>query len=569
MKLNFRLRLFLYVALAFTLFTLSVILVEQTREKKFKTEAIEEKLDAYTDIVQKTIHNQPVESYPNLLQSLEPLFPQNLRLSIIEPDGKVVYDNDVSGWNSLENHSNRKEIIEAKENKTGTDIRTSHSTQKKYLYYAKNEGNLFVRVALPYDVEVQHFFKSDNVFLYVIILLFLTVLSILNRISNIFSKPIIELRDFALDPKKNTPLNFPKNEIEEIGKEIALNYAKLRDSKEKIELEQEKLLQHIHNSQEGICFFSPQKKAEFYNGLFLQFIHNITDETNADPSVIFSDETFIELQQFLENTEPSFKEYALNKQGKIFSIRIVKFEDHSFEMMINDITKQENLKLLKQQMLSNISHELRTPVTGISGYLETILEKPLDNKTKQHFIHQAFNQTKVLSELIQDMSLINKMDEAGQTLKIEAFNLFSLLEKIREDYSLILKENHAKLLLSIPENTIINANESLIHSVFKNLIDNAIRYAGKEIEISISMYKSDNGFYYFSFYDTGKGIQDEKHLSRIFERFYRVDEGRTRTVGGSGLGLSIVKNAIAIHGGTIIAKNRKEGGLEFLFYLRK
>ena len=271
----------------------------------------------------------------------------------------------------------------------------------------------------------------------------------------------------------------------------------------------------------------------------------------------------------MENTEPSFKEYALNKQGKIFSIRIVKFEDHSFEMMINDITKQENLKLLKQQMLSNISHELRTPVTGISGYLETILEKPLDNKTKQHFIHQAFNQTKVLSELIQDMSLINKMDEAGQTLKKEAFNLFSLLEKIREDYSFILKENHAKLLLSIPENTIINANESLIHSVFKNLIDNAIRYAGKEIEISISMYKSDNGFYYFSFYDTGKGIQDEKHLSRIFERFYRVDEGRTRTVGGSGLGLSIVKNAIAIHGGTIIAKNRKEGGLEFLFYLRK
>ena len=110
MKLNFRLRLFLYVALAFTLFTLSVFLVEQTREKKFKTEAIEEKLDAYTDIVQKTIHNQPVESYPNLLQSLEPLFPQNLRLSIIEPDGKVVYDNDVSGWNSLENQD-RKSVV--------------------------------------------------------------------------------------------------------------------------------------------------------------------------------------------------------------------------------------------------------------------------------------------------------------------------------------------------------------------------------------------------------------------------------------------------------------------------
>ena len=303
--------------------------------------------------------------------------------------------------------------------------------------------------------------------------------------------------------------------------------------------------------------------------MFLQFVHNITDEPNTNPSVIFSDKTFTELQEFLENGRNSLKEYHLSEQGKTFSIRIVKFEDHSFEVIINDITKQENLKLLKQQMLSNISHELRTPVTGISGYLETILEKPLDNETKQHFIHQAFNQTKVLSELIQDMSLINKMDEAGQTLKKEEFNLFSLLEKIQEDYSLILKENHTKLLLSIPENTIINANESLIHSVFKNLIDNAIRYAGKEIEIGISIYRTDAEFYYFSFYDTGKGIQDEKHLTRIFERFYRVDEGRTRAVGGSGLGLSIVKNAIVIHGGTIIAKKRKEGGLEFLFHLKK
>lgn len=569
MKLNFRLRLFLYVAVAFTLFTMSVLLVEQTREKKIKTEAIEEKLDAYTDMVQKSIAHQSVEKYPTILKSLEPLLPHNLRLSIIESDGNVVYDNSVSGWDGLENHFDRPEIREARENKKGTDIRISHSTQKKYLYYAKNDGNIFVRVALPYDIQVQRFFKSDNVFLYVIILLFLAVLLILNRISNIFSKSIIELRNFALDPKKNTPLNFPKSEIGEIGKEIALNYAKLRDSKEKIELEQEKFLQHIHNSQEGICFFSREKKPEFYNGLFLQFVHNITDEPNTNPSVIFSDKTFTELQEFLENGRNSLKEYHLSEQGKTFSIRIVKFEDHSFEVIINDITKQENLKLLKQQMLSNISHELRTPVTGISGYLETILEKPLDNETKQHFIHQAFNQTKVLSELIQDMSLINKMDEAGQTLKKEEFNLFSLLEKIQEDYSLILKENHTKLLLSIPENTIINANESLIHSVFKNLIDNAIRYAGKEIEIGISIYRTDAEFYYFSFYDTGKGIQDEKHLTRIFERFYRVDEGRTRAVGGSGLGLSIVKNAIVIHGGTIIAKKRKEGGLEFLFHLKK
>ncbi len=569
MRLNFRLQLFLYVAIAFTLFTLSLFFFEQSREKRFKTEAIEERLDAYAEMVNISLAGQNSENYPTILKSIAPLFPRLLRLSIIDLNGKVLYDNSVSNWNVLENHLTRPEILAAQKNKTGIDIRISHSTHQKYLYYAKNEGNVYIRVALPYNVQVQRFFKSDNVFLYVIILLFLIVLFILSRISNSVSKSIIELRNFALDPKKNARLNFPNNEIGEIGREIAENYAALKKNKEKIELEQEKLLQHIHSSKEGICFFSAQKNAQFYNGLFIQYIHIISDEPNTDPTIIFSDKVFGELQDFLESAKTNFKEFNLSKQGKIFSIRIVRFEDNSFEVIINDISKQEEIKLLKQQMLSNIAHELRTPVTGISGYLETILENPLDEKTQVHFIAQAFSLTKILAELIQDMSLINKMDEAGHTLTKAPLNVLLLLEKIRNEYFLLLKENNINLQISMPENTVINANESLIQSLFKNLIDNTIRYAGKNIDIHILMYKEDADFYYFSFYDTGIGIADEKHLTRIFERFYRIDEGRTRNTGGSGLGLSIVKNAISIHGGTIVAKNRKDGGLEFLFHLKK
>ena len=119
----------------------------------------------------------------------------------------------------------------------------------------------------------------------------------------------------------------------------------------------------------------------------------------------------------------------------------------------------------------------------------------------------------------------------------------------------------------IPENLKIRGNANLLYSIFRNIADNAINYAGTAIQIRISMYHQDKDFYYFSFYDTGKGIQDENHLNRLFERFYRISEGRTRETGGTGLGLSIVKNAILFHKGKIIAKNRKEGGLEFLFQL--
>ncbi len=569
MKLYLKQRLFLHVAIAFSVFTISVFFFEQSREKRFKTETVELKLNAYADIIHRSISKHQKDQYPVVLSHLSLLLPNNLRVSIIDQDGKVLFDNSIRNWNKLENHLQRPEIIQAKKNKTGSDIRLSHSNNNKYLYYAKDEGSIFVRVALPYDVQVQRFFKSDNIFLYVILSLFVIVLVLLNRITNIFGQSVKELRDFALNPQKSSGIRFPKDEIGEIAGEIAENYRELRESKNRIELEKEKLLQHVHSSKEGICFFSAERKSEFYNALFLQYLHIITDCSDMQPEIILSDISFEKLQIFLENNQSDFKEFEIQRHGKKFLIRIVRFEDKSFEVIVNDITKQEEIKLLKQQMLSNIAHELRTPITGISGYLETILEKELPTETQRHFITQAFDKTKVLTELIQDMTLINKIDEAGHSFKKSPLNLYLLLNNMQEDYAHTFSENQISLILNLPQNTFINGNHNLIYSVFKNLIDNVIRYAGIGSKIFINMYKEDTEYYHFTFYDTGKGISDEKHLSRLFERFYRVEEGRTRDTGGSGLGLSIVKNAINIHGGSIMAKNRKEGGLEFLFNFQK
>lgn len=236
---------------------------------------------------------------------------------------------------------------------------------------------------------------------------------------------------------------------------------------------------------------------------------------------------------------------------------------------MSDITKQEKTKRLKQEMTGNIAHELRTPISGIRGYLETVLNQPLDEKKKHYFIERAFQQTLVLSEIIQDMSLIAKMEEAPDLFVLKKINIELLLQKIKEDVSVQLNEKHIKMQWQLPQDLNLIGNENLLYSLFKNLTDNAIRYAGEKLIINVSVYNEDADFYYFSFYDTGIGIKDESHLNRIFERFYRINEGRTRDTGGSGLGLSIVKNAVLFHKGKITAKIRKEGGLEFLFTLKK
>lgn len=393
----------------------------------------------------------------------------------------------------------------------------------------------------------------------------------MNVVTSRFGKSIKELRDFAINSNKEeiNEINFPNDELGEVGLKIVESYRELNASKRETEAQREKLLQHVHSSEEGICFFSVKKEVEFYNSLFIQYLNTLTDEPSSDPSLIFSDNTFKEVSEQLSNNNSTFFESTITKQGKTFSIRINTFEDNSFEVILNDITKQEKTRLLKQQMTGNIGHELRTPVTSIRGYLETVMEQSLDKKTKDHFITQAFDQTILLSELIQDMSLISKIEEAPQLFKLEKVNLTILLQKLIKVFSKQLDKKAIAVKWNIPNNLIIRGNESLIYSIFRNLTENTICYAGQGVKIEINLYNQDKEYYYFSFADNGIGIPDEKHLTRLFERFYRINEGRTRDTGGSGLGLSIVKNAISFHKGTITAKNRKEGGLEFLFQLHK
>jgi signal transduction histidine kinase len=167
------------------------------------------------------------------------------------------------------------------------------------------------------------------------------------------------------------------------------------------------------------------------------------------------------------------------------------------------------------------------------------------------------------------MGLIAKMEEAPDLFVLEIVNIEQLLQKIKEDAKVQLDAKHIDMNWQLPIHLKLKGNGNLLYALFKNLTENVLRYAGENIKININIYNEDADFYYFSFYDTGVGVKDENHLNRIFERFYRINEGRTRDTGGSGLGLSIVKNAILFHKGKITAKNRKEGGLEFLFTLKK
>lgn len=235
-------------------------------------------------------------------------------------------------------------------------------------------------------------------------------------------------------------------------------------------------------------------------------------------------------------------------------------------------TQLEKAKLYKQQLSHNIAHELKTPVTGISAYLETVLSsKDMPAEQARKFLEKAYLQTLRLSKLIAEVSTLNKLDEGEQAYTIEQVNISQCLKDVLEEIGYKLEANNVTFNALISSTLIINGCYTLIYSIFKNLLDNSVEHGGAGCKISlsagISQQVGDKNYKInFTYSDTGKGVPEEA-LGRIFERFYRVEEGRTRKTGGSGLGLAIVKNAVLYHKGTISASARQGGGIVFKFYL--
>jgi len=390
--------------------------------------------------------------------------------------------------------------------------------------------------------------QTSNKFLYSAIAIFIINFILIISIRRYFKESINRLKDLS--------------DIQD------RDLYKIKENEKRLAMEKEKLFMHLQASAEGICFFNTDRTVAFFNGLFLQHFNLISYNSVAIGKEILTDECFNAAITFLNNSvnEDYFETHIIS-QGRNFLLHMNVFEDKSFEIILVDVTAREKSRRLKQEMTGNIAHELRTPVTSIRGFLEILLNNNLSDEKKHEYTQRAFLQTQVLSELISDMSLLTKIDGKADALQLENVNISQLIAKVYADISSALEEKCIKFDCDIPHDIIISGNQSLLYSIFRNLTDNVLRHAGSNVNISIKIHELKDGRAYFIFADNGKGIEDEKHLSRLFERFYRVHEGRTRDTGGSGLGLSIVKNAVFFHGGKIRVRKGKDRGLEFLFSL--
>lgn len=455
MKLKFQYQLILYYLMVITVVLLVAAIYTLQRNKDFSLNALQKELISY--------NNDIYSSYQSGLAFHKIDIPADVRLTVIDTMGTVIFDNRENASIADENHLSRPEIIRAAANGEGTALRYSKNMDDEYLYCAKRYPDFYLRTASMYKNENVSQISEDNDYLYLIIALLLLLVASLVFISKKLTKPLKSFTEFTdillSDHKDFTSVKFPHNEYGEIGAKIV--------------------------------------------------------------------DTFNQLEK----------------------------------------TKQ-----YKQQISHNIAHELKTPVTGIRAYLETILhDDNMDMDQVRRFAEKAYTQTIRLSSLINDVSTLNKIEEGADKFTIEEVNITNCIRDIQEELGYKLKANNITLKLLISSTLSINGCYSLIYSLFKNLIDNTIEHGGANSVITlnagISQTSGEGGYrIYFTYTDNGKGVPDET-LERLFERFYRIEKGRTRKTGGSGLGLAIVKNSVLFHKGSISVENRPKGGLIFKFNL--
>ena len=474
MRISVGTKLYMSVLSVFLVFAVAFIVFQQTREKQFKVDTLNLKLQDYNSHMDEYLRLFPDRSEQALDRYVQSHYIPHLRVTLISLSGKVMYDSELKDYSHVANHASRPEIVSALHKGAGSTVERNSKTLKGDFFYSATcfpKDSLIIRSALPYTSDLSKSLKADQHYIWFAVATMLLLTIILYRFTRRLGDNIQRLRTFASRADHGESLDtedlvgFPSDELGEIAERIIKIYKRLQT------------------------------------------------------------------------------------------------------------TRQEQ-DILKRQLTQNIAHELKTPVASIQGYLETVLDNPnINDSMREQFLKRCYAQSQRLTSLLQDISTLNRMDDAPEMIGTEDVNISEIVANIQKETALQLQQKQMSFVNKLPNDVMVKGSPSLIYSVFRNLTDNAIAYAGTDTTITLTAQPIEDideevksPKWQFTFSDNGVGVPVE-HLPRLFERFYRVDKGRSRKMGGTGLGLAIVKNAVLLHGGTIRVNNNFNGGLRFDFTL--
>ncbi len=541
----------------------------------------------YNNTVQNMIYSiklidHSIDYSKDLQQQIDTLNPITMtpdtRLTIVDKEGNVLADTHVNDVLSMENHITRDEISSALEKGYGDSVRKSETTNKKLLYVSflsTKNSNYIIRLAVNFNG-----FDYFAVFIPAIILSVMIAVVISSILANKFSKSITDpLLEISVELNKiqenNTDFYFHQYDYDELN-QIVVTTAKLantiNNTMSKLKQERNKIDYILNNMIEGFLLLdnnqnvlsinnSAKKMLECKDVILgqnitrftqkLQLLNAIDDATNKQKHTIFD----LKLDD-----------------DKIYSVHITTVQKNIFSstfggvaILIVDVTSDRNARQMRQEFFSNVSHELKTPITSIQGFAE-LLETGIvtDEKTTKEFLSKIKKETQNMTNLINDILMISKLESRVNEVTFSNVKVKPIIEDIISTHSSLAQLRNIQINLYC-EDIVFYANLQQLQQLFNNLIGNAVKYNVDNGQVFIGCYTEKNNLI-FNIKDTGIGIPKYAQ-ERVFERFYRVDKGRSKKMGGTGLGLSIVKHIVNFYNGQINLKSEIDKGTEITITL--
>lgn len=479
------------------------------------------------------------------------------RLTVISLDGTVLYDNQ-ENITSMENHLLRTEVQNAINFGKGEDTRLSKTLGEQTFYYALLlENDLILRVSFTSSSIFSIILQSIPLLLVFSVVFVIFSMFLSSYLSHLIVKPIHPKNPYIYD------------ELLPFVKKIDNQQIYIDEQRHFLE---QKIIEFdliSKNIADGLVLLDQK-------GLILSINQNAVDIL-GNPNIDYVSKPFIDLTRIIKIQEyiervflGEFLDTVLQIQNKYYSFRFSPIiRDESILgsiILIVDNTLQIQNEQLRREFSANVSHELKTPLTSISGYAELIKEGLVKPEDIQYFAENIFNETSHLVNLIEDIIKVSRLDENTTGYDFLPINIKDLiktivskLEKNANSSNIVIKTHlfDAKIL----------AVENVIYEIFYNLIENSIKYNKKNGFVNITMSNFEN-FVIIEICDTGIGIP-EKAKDRIFERFYRADTSHSSEIPGSGLGLSIVKHGVQLHNGNIEVFSQENVGTTFKIQLNR
>lgn len=482
-----------------------------------------------------------------------------IRITLIKADGNVIFDSEKK---SDENHLERSEIKDALQDGEGYSSRYSETTRTNTYYYAMklSNGNI-LRVAKDADALNSVFTSILPYMILIFIMLLIMSLAIGFFLTKKIINPITKLSESVDDIGTDIDADDIYPELSPFITEIIAQKREIRYQLGKVEREKNKVAAIIQNMSEGMILLDLDKNILLMNEATKR-IFNVGDVTLKHDSLLYisRDKDVNNCVDKALDGENSSLELMLN--GRIYQMIANPVASQGEQIgvicLIIDITEKKEMESMRQEFTANVSHELKTPLTSISGYAEMIEAGIVKEEDIKNFAGRIRKESARLLSLISDIILLSRLDNSqkAEAIRKETVNLLTIAQKCADDIA-VQAERQGVVVRVSGEEYIMRGNITLLTELVQNLCDNAVRYnRDKDGKVDITV---GDGF--IDVKDTGIGIPPE-HRARIFERFYRVDKSRSKERGGTGLGLAIVKHICELYDAKIELKSSEGFGTE-------